>query len=216
MWEYYNPTASSYCITFLHRQFEHDKQRRYEQRVCEVEIGSSSLLVFRGMGGTATTLYKRITSLLSVKREQPYSLVILTHVWLWYTPLAFLCYAGYAIPCLRGASGSPSSDRSIWVTTTEGQVIPSHYFKHLCLVSYSSKLPSDAGGGGKGCSVVILRIKKMIATQLLKLSVRIGWWVPHLHAYKFLAGDKIQSSYSTNQTALSHHCTCIDILIPSR
>ena len=42
-------------------------------------MGSFTPLVFStfgGMGSAATTVYKRIASLLSAKREQPYSLVM--------------------------------------------------------------------------------------------------------------------------------------------
>ena len=54
-------------------------QQRYEQRVCKLEMGSFTPLVFSNfgeMGGAATIAFKRIASLLSVKRDQPYSLVM--------------------------------------------------------------------------------------------------------------------------------------------
>ena len=65
----FNPSASSYCntaVASLYRRFEQEKQRRYEQRVREVEMGSFTPLVFStfgGMGGAATTVYKRLASL---------------------------------------------------------------------------------------------------------------------------------------------------------
>ena len=66
----FNPSASSYrntAVASLYRRFEREKQRRYEQRVREVEMGSFTPLVFStfgGMGGAATTVYKRLASLL--------------------------------------------------------------------------------------------------------------------------------------------------------
>ena len=58
------PTASSYrstAVASLYRQFEHEKQRRYKKRICKVEMGSFTPLVFStfgGMAGAATTVYK--------------------------------------------------------------------------------------------------------------------------------------------------------------
>ena len=74
-------SASSYrntTVASLYRPFEWEKQRRYEQRVREVEMGSITPLVFSafgGLGGPVTTVYKRLVSLLLVKRDQFYGLV---------------------------------------------------------------------------------------------------------------------------------------------
>ena len=49
-------------------------KREYEERVREIEHGSFSPLVFStagGMGPIATTVYKRIASLIADKRQEP-------------------------------------------------------------------------------------------------------------------------------------------------
>ena len=79
---------------------------------------------FGGIGSVATTVYKRIASLLSAKREQPYSLVM---SWL-KCPISFSLLR-FAISCLRGARsicGSPVVIGALDLTTSEGQVLPSH------------------------------------------------------------------------------------------
>jgi len=55
----FNPTASSHhnnALVSLYRCFEREKQRRYEQRVCEVEMGSFAPLVFSTFEGWAVWL----------------------------------------------------------------------------------------------------------------------------------------------------------------
>ena len=52
------------------------KKRAYEQRISEVEHTPFTPLIFSASGGVAredTTFYKRLASLLSVKKEQPCS-----------------------------------------------------------------------------------------------------------------------------------------------
>ena len=62
----FNPTAPSYrntAVSSLYRRFERDKQRMYEQRIRDVEMGSFTPLVFStfgGMGSAATVAYKRL------------------------------------------------------------------------------------------------------------------------------------------------------------
>ena len=66
----YQSTQSAAC----YRCHEGEKQQEYELYVCEVEQGSFTPLVFSasgGMGRAATNAYKRLASLLSMKREQP-------------------------------------------------------------------------------------------------------------------------------------------------
>jgi len=49
----------------LYRIFEQEKQKRYEQRVHEVEMDSFIPLVFStfgGMGSAATTVFKQVAS----------------------------------------------------------------------------------------------------------------------------------------------------------
>ena len=78
----FNPNAPSYRATQMsacYRRHEREKRRAYEQRVLETEQGSFTPLVFStsgGMGSGATVAYKRLASLLSIKREQPYSTVM--------------------------------------------------------------------------------------------------------------------------------------------
>jgi len=49
-----NDNASSYCgtqVSSLYRRFEREKQRKYEQRIREVEMGSFTPLVFSTFSG---------------------------------------------------------------------------------------------------------------------------------------------------------------------
>ena len=55
------------------------KRRQYDERVREIERGSFAPLVFAtsgGMGKQTTVFYKRLASLLILKKDQPYSHVI--------------------------------------------------------------------------------------------------------------------------------------------
>ena len=61
------------------RAFFDVKERAYEERIREVEHGSFTPLIFStqgSMGKEATTMYKRLASLLSSKRSEPYSRMI--------------------------------------------------------------------------------------------------------------------------------------------
>ena len=75
------PNAPSYRnlqLGSVYRRHE-EKKRSYEDRVREVEHGSFTPLVFStsgGMGTLATTAYKRLTSLISCKKNQPYNKVM--------------------------------------------------------------------------------------------------------------------------------------------
>ena len=75
----FNPFAQSYANSSMskcYRKHKLDKKREYEERVREIEHGSFSPLVFStagGMGPIATTVYKRIASLIADKRQEPYS-----------------------------------------------------------------------------------------------------------------------------------------------
>ena len=54
----------------LYRRFEQEKQRKYEQRIREIEMGSFTPLVFStcgGMGRAANVFFKRLASLVSSK-----------------------------------------------------------------------------------------------------------------------------------------------------
>ena len=102
----FNPHAQSnnQPIRTCYRKHENFKKRAYEQRVREVEQGSFTPLVLSltgGMGSAATVCYKRLTSLIAQKRDQPYSC---TMAWV-------RCRLGFAllrssIQCIRGARSS--------------------------------------------------------------------------------------------------------------
>ena len=67
------PNATSYRnlqLSSVYRRHENEKKRNYEVRVREVEHGSFIPLVFStsgGMGGLATTTYKRLASQIATK-----------------------------------------------------------------------------------------------------------------------------------------------------
>eukprot|EP00731_Ephydatia_muelleri_P028772 Em0020g416a len=99
----FNPFAQSYANSSMskcYRKHELDKKREYEERVREIEHESFSPLVFStagGMGPIATTVYKRIASLIADKRQEPYSTTLF---WL-RCKLSFSLLRS-AIMCLRG------------------------------------------------------------------------------------------------------------------
>ena len=124
----FNPNAPSYRKLHLasayHRQ-EREKQRKYEQRVREVELGSFTPLIFSSSGGMAKSTavaYKRLASLLANKRDQPYSVVL---AWL-RCHLSFSLLRS-AITCLRGARSttghaSYATHDSIDLAVSEGRI----------------------------------------------------------------------------------------------
>ncbi|MDD9818414.1 MAG: hypothetical protein OXU61_09830, partial [Gammaproteobacteria bacterium] len=68
----FNPYAPSNNQTpsVCYRKHEQEKNRAYEQRICEVEHSSFTPLVFSatgGMGREATCFYKRLASMLAQK-----------------------------------------------------------------------------------------------------------------------------------------------------
>ena len=85
----------------LQKKHEKEKRRCYEQRVREVEKGSFSPVVLSatgGMGRTAQVTFKRLASLLTAKRDEPYS-----HTIAWIRCLISFSLLRSAIMCLRGA-----------------------------------------------------------------------------------------------------------------
>ena len=126
----FNPTAPSYrntAVSSLYRRFERDKQRMYEQRIRDVEMGSFTPLVFStfgGMGSAATVAYKRLASMLSTQRGQSYSSVVS-----WIRCSTSFSLLRSAVTCLRGARshrGSPVTIGALDLAILEGQVLPSH------------------------------------------------------------------------------------------
>ena len=103
----FNPFAKSFRdipLMKCYKRCEQQKKRAYEERIREVEHGSFTPLIFSAQGGMSketATMYKRLASLLSSKRSQPYSSTI---NWI-------RCRIGFAllrsmITCLRGARSS--------------------------------------------------------------------------------------------------------------
>ena len=122
----FNPNAQTHRklqLASVYRKQEREKQRTYEQRIREVELGTFTPLVFSTSGGmakSASVAYKRLASLLARKRDQPYSLVI---AWL-RCHLSFSLLRS-AITCLRGArssSGHAAHNGPIDLVVSEGQV----------------------------------------------------------------------------------------------
>ena len=78
----FNPSAKSNqqaSLSSTYRRHEMEKKRSYEQRIREVEHSTFTPLVLSstgGMGKAATTFYKRLSSMLSEKRDVPYSTMI--------------------------------------------------------------------------------------------------------------------------------------------
>ena len=103
----FNPHASSNHSSHLsstYRIHEMTKKRAYEQRIREVEHASFTPLIFSASGGMAreaTTFYKRLASLLSTKREQPYSSTMM-----WLRCLLSFSLLCSAIQSIRGARSS--------------------------------------------------------------------------------------------------------------
>ena len=83
---------------------EQEKKRAYEERVREIEHGSFAPLVFSisgGMGPIATTVYKRMASLIAEKQNHPYSSTLF---WL-RCKLSFSLLRS-AVMCIRGSRSS--------------------------------------------------------------------------------------------------------------
>ena len=82
----FNPTALSCRDLPLTTCYRHH-EGAYEQRVREVENGSYTPLVFSTSGGmerAATVAYKRLATLLAVKRDQPYSVVMVDVIFVFH------------------------------------------------------------------------------------------------------------------------------------
>jgi len=75
---------------------------------------------FGGMGVAATTVFKRLASLIAAQHDQPYSSMA------WIISFSLL---RSAVTCLHGAwshCGSPVTIGSLDLAVSEGQVPPSH------------------------------------------------------------------------------------------
>lgn len=104
-----NPLAPSYSnlsISSLYKKQENEKKRKYERRIVEVEKGSFAPFVVSCTGGLApiaTTIVKRMSSMLSEKTETPYSEMIR---WV-RTRLSFAMIRS-SLMCIRGARSKRS------------------------------------------------------------------------------------------------------------
>ena len=78
----FNPLAKSHVnqsLSSCYRKHENEKKRHYEERVCNIECGTFTPLVFSaagGMGPTATTFYKRLAFLFSERLHKSYNQTI--------------------------------------------------------------------------------------------------------------------------------------------
>ena len=75
----FNPSAQSNChgpLASVYKRHEQEKKKQYEQCILEVEHATFTPLVMSttgAMGKAATTFYKRLASMISDKRDVPYS-----------------------------------------------------------------------------------------------------------------------------------------------
>ena len=117
------PTNRRLQPAACYRHHENIKKRAYEQRVREIEQASFVPLVMSitgGLGRIATTMYKRLASMLSSKWNQPYST---TMGWL-RCRLSFALLRS-SITAIRGARSSShcvSDSIAVDLLTTESQV----------------------------------------------------------------------------------------------
>ena len=73
------PSNRSRSLANLYRSQEKEKRRAYEHRVREIEMGSFTPLVMSTTGGLASTaaiFYKKLASLIALKRDQPYPVIM--------------------------------------------------------------------------------------------------------------------------------------------
>ena len=123
------PTNLKHQLGSCYHLHEMEKRRQYDERVREVERGSFAPLVFAtsgGMGKQATVFYKRLASLLALKKNQPYS-----HVIGWIRCRLGFSLLRSSITCLRGTRStagfvpSRTYPNALDLTISEGQVVVS-------------------------------------------------------------------------------------------
>ena len=106
----FHPNASTYQssqLSSLYRLHETKKKAEYGRRICEVEYGSFTPLVFSTGGGTAaetTVFFRRLASLLSEKRNESYSAVMC-----WIRCVISFSLLRSALLCLRGSRSTRRS-----------------------------------------------------------------------------------------------------------
>ena len=99
----FNPCAQT-CLTMepqtVYLRQEKEKRRQYQQRICEVEHGSFTPLVFSatgGMGRAASVTFKRLAAQIAEKRKEAYSQVVA-----WIRTLVSFSLLRSSITALRG------------------------------------------------------------------------------------------------------------------
>ena len=113
-------TASNRSTTLAatFRRHEAEKRRAYEKRICEVEHGSFTPLVFFSSGGMGT--YKHLAQLLSEKWSSPYSVVM---GWLRCSlGFSLLCSSIMCICGSRSCSKRPGVPPAIYLAIAEGHL----------------------------------------------------------------------------------------------
>ena len=122
----FNPIARTYCHQSLqasYRKLESSKRRDYQDRILNIEHGSFAPLVFSctgGIGPAATTVYRRLASMISTKYDEHYSRTMLFI----RTKLSFALLRS-AIRCIRGTRFTAMRDLSsinVDLALAEGKV----------------------------------------------------------------------------------------------
>ena len=126
----FNPYAKSYRdspLATCYRKCELQNKQSYEEHIREVEHGSLTPLIFSTQGGMSketTTMYKRLASLISIKKSQLYSKAMS-----WIRCLIGFALLRSTIMCLRGARSSAQhvirnnvADCPMDLTVCEGQI----------------------------------------------------------------------------------------------
>ena len=117
----FHPFAPSYQaqkLSSLYKQHEQKKRLEYGQRVQEVEHGCFTPLVCTtngGMAPEATVFLKRLASMLSEKRGEPYSTTMA-----WFRCVPAFCLLRSALRCLRA---SPRADKFIVNTESIAEAV---------------------------------------------------------------------------------------------
>ena len=117
----FHPFAPSYQaqkLFSLYKQHEQKKRLEYGQRVREVEHGCFTPLVCTTSGGMApdaTVFLKRLASMLSEKRREPYSTTMS-----WLRCVTGFCLLRSALRCLRA---SPRADKFIVNTESIAEAV---------------------------------------------------------------------------------------------
>ena len=128
----FNPHApSNRCsnISSCYKKHERIKKTTYEQRIREVEHATFTPLVLSATGGLAneaSTFYKRLATLLAIKRNDNYSTTLS-----WIRNRLSFSLLRSAIRCIRGTRSSCGHAPSL-----VSQATPSDPQHRICITSY--------------------------------------------------------------------------------